>query len=614
MRTRRAIAWGLAVAAAAPSVAAQQEPQAQRVRRQLVGTVVDGDGRTLPGASVTVVHVSDGEASLPARHHATATTDSRGRFRVEVLAGVDHRVFAIGPPDERGTCFVSEVCETTGNTLLTLSATERMPVRTFRLEHAERWREFAPLRLRVLPAGAELTGFEQALGDDGRVVLPPLPSGYSTFEVLTGTGVLATMTLRSDGDVVMPTTPVWDVPIELVDEAGQPVVGAVVQQRLASWGWTAPGRLQKQSMRQTHRSLGTSDASGRLVARVPRADDPFGDHPGDGLLLGATAVERRATAAGACGHLFEGTAVRPAGDTSRGLRLVMPRATPRQVRLHWGGRPQSGLRLLATGTVTIRSGASSHTLPWIDSATTDEHGLATFASLPDDVATARLALADLPGVLDGLFPAQLPAPRVLLPTLETRDRAILDVDLATFRRLHVRVLDPHHAPAQTARVVLAQSDQTATTSPIEFPVDQNGQWTAVVPTGPWCALAMDGDGCTFTTLAVGGPTPQVMQLLPLRIVEGRVVDARGNGVGNAVSSPVEFRFDGQFAADPTLQALITRILQHEPVTTRADGTFQLRMANLPGCVPWLRFRVVWASSPSFAADGSEPIELVIPNR
>lgn len=615
MRVCRAFEWVLAILAAAAPLPAQQEPLAKRARRPMVGTVVGGDERTIPGASVVVAHVPSGQDSLPARHHATATTDARGRFRVDVLAGVDYRVFAIGPPDEHGTRFVSEVHQTTANVLLTLRATTPMPVRTFRLEHAERWREFAPLRLRVLPGGAELPGYEQPFGDDGSAMLPPLPSGYSTFEVLTASGVLATMTLRSTGDVAMQAAPVWDVPIELVDDAGQPVVGAEVQQRQLSTGCMAAGLLLEQSVRQTHRGLGTSDVSGRLVARIPRTDDPFGRHPGDSLLLGAAAPGHRATSAGACGRLFEGTVTRKAGDESRGFRLVMARAAPPRVRLHWGGQPQAGARLLANGMVTVRSGTSTHTLPWIEFATTDEDGHATFANMPAGVATAWLTLAESPSTFHELFPAPSPTPCLLLPALEARDDAVLDVDLAKFRRLHLRVLDQNRAPAQTTRLVLVPADRGPTLAPAEFPVDPTGQWTALVPPGPWRAFAVDGEACTFTTLAVGGPAPQVLQFLPLRIVEGKVVDPQGQGLANAVCAAIELRFEGSSDSDKLLQSLLAREMRRRsPVYTKADGTFQLQLPNVPGCVPWICFQAGPRTTPSVAVEGPEPIELVIPGR
>lgn len=608
MRASRVTERILAILAIAVPVLAQQEPQQKGGgRRPLVGTVVGSDERVIPGASVVVAHVPYGEDSLPARHHATATTDARGRFRIDVLAGVYYRAFAIGPPDERGTRFVSEVHETTANALLTLRATEQMPVRTFRLENPERWREFAPLRLRILPAGAELPGWEQPLDDDGSVVLPPLPSGYTTFEVLTADGVLETMTIRSTSDVAMRATPVWDVLVEVVDDTGQPVVGAIVQQRHWSPGWTTAGLLSEQSQRQTYRSLGTSDASGRLVARVPRADNFFRKHPGDGLQLRAAAPGHRA--------ILEGTSARKAEVESGSIRLLMVRAAPPRVHLHWGGQPQSGVRLLAKWMVTVGSGKFSHAFPCIDSATTDDSGHAMFANLPKGVETAWLTLSEPPAVTQDLFPAHSPAPRVLLPPLEASDQAVLDVDLANFRRLHLRVLEQSHAPAQTARLILVPPDRRATAAFAEFPVDPTGQWTALVPPGPWRAFAANERSCTLAPLAVGGLAPQVLQFLPTRIIEGRVVNSKGEGLAKAMCEQVDLRFDDSHDTDKVLWDLVTLVVRRRPMLfTRDDGTFQLALPSVPGCVPSIRFLSSEGMSAIVAAEGDEPIELVVPDR
>lgn len=615
MRTCGALEWVLALLAVAAPTLGQQVPPAKRDRRPMVGTVVGSNERPIEGASVVVAHVPPGHDSLPAHHHATATTDARGRFRLDVLSGVDYRVFAIGPPDEHGTRFVSEVHETTASVLLTLRATTPMPVRTFRLEHAERWREFAPLRLRVLPGGAELPGYEQSVGDDGSVVLPSLPTGYATFEVLTAGGVLATMTLRSTGDVVMQATPVWDVPIELVDDAGKPVAGAEVQQHLTSSGWSAPGLLPDPSLRQTRRPLGTSDASGRLVARVPRADDPFGGQPGNGLLLVAAAPDHHAAAGGACGRLFEGDATRAAGDEARCLRLTMLKATPPRVRLHWGGEPEAGIRLVACGSITVRAGRSTEQLPWLDVATTDENGHATFATLPAAVGTAWLTSSAAPAAARDLFPGHAPPPRLLLPTLEARHNAVLDVNLATFRRLHLRVLGHGNAPAQTARLVIAPPDGAPAPVDAEFPMDPTGQWTALAPPGPWCAFAAAGDDFTLTTLAEGGLQPQVLQLSAMRQFRGRIVDARGVGIDGAESQPLELRFEGPPDHGPMMRALLVTAMRRKPaVRTAADGTFLMQIQDLPGCVPYVCFQVRGARTDSVSAYDDVPIELVIPGR
>lgn len=584
---------GLVAFAAAASLLAQE-------RRPLLGTVVDAEGKALARATVQVAHVPIGAEHLPAADHATATTDERGRFRIDVRPCTTYLVWATGPRGEDGTYLASAITQSSAGMLLELRAATRHDQRHLAIPDTTAWAAFAPLQVRLVTGGAELPGRTFPLRDVARVELPPLPDAFTTFEILDKDGgVLRADTRRSATNTNLTITPVHDVPLLVVDDKGAAVAGATVTMRTSTGAFDDAGLLPSPPNRTHWRTLGQTDADGRLLARIPSARDPFQPRSWPNLFLVAHKPGRAAAVSGHGQHVFhDGKQVVDAALLAKKeLRFTLGPAAPLRVRFTLGTKP------LADTLVTVRcefrvmqnkgNGWSNEELVW--HRRTDADGQLVVEDLPADCHETAFAVAADAAQL------QLPAERhkecggqplaLLRVPAPPRDGATFD--LATCKPLRLTLLDQHKAPAREARVLLVSRGSENSIdgwAPRAVPT-VTGHATLLVQPGKWTVFVRDETGFAHLDLDGDVPGEATLQLEPMPACRGRVVDSDGKPVAGLQLQGTSMSVQGMGNAsslETIAQAMCWTWIQR--TRTAADGTFDFRMLTVPTMEMKARFQ------------------------
>ncbi|MFN3244372.1 MAG: hypothetical protein ACE37K_22900 [Planctomycetota bacterium] len=157
-------------------------------RRTCIGTVRDADGAPVAGATVTAVYATAGDASF-CHDRQVAVADPRGRFRLQLFAGLTYSYWAIGPERADGTRLVSRLHQgATGGGYFAVAATALQRPRTMQLAGLDAWRRHGAAAVTVHAGPKDVQGVAVAIAADGSGTLPPLPASSCLVVVADGDG------------------------------------------------------------------------------------------------------------------------------------------------------------------------------------------------------------------------------------------------------------------------------------------------------------------------------------------------------------------------------------------------------------------------------------------
>lgn len=414
-------------------------------RRPLTGRVLDHANQPVAAAVVHWTTTIAAHASVAPAEVLTTTTDATGRFRVEVLPGRGYAGGAVGPRSAAGEVAVTPLVVAAGSgEFLTLrlgrpAAPARVPVRG-----GQAWGAEAPTRLRFTLQHAPGLQAEVEIAADGMVPVPPLPADAMWVEFVTTPGetlAAAEVPLSAAPPTTLEVPAPRPLRVRVVDGNGNPAAGATIAMRTLLARSTSSGRYGA-SVREAWRTLGATDAAGRLDARIAPAAD---------WLQVFTA--RRGGAATALAALVGDKPVDARHDANAdAAELVFALADERPLDgrlLRSSNEPLVGATawLEVTHLLPLPQGGSAQ-VPLLFPVVTDATGAWRASGLPAQFTTPRL-----------LAPPGLPRPAGLqLPAILTEASgqvaALEPVVLAGLPTLDLQVLRADGGPAEGAAVLL----------------------------------------------------------------------------------------------------------------------------------------------------------------
>ncbi|HEX6811982.1 MAG TPA: hypothetical protein VF384_10205 [Planctomycetota bacterium] len=546
---------------------------AQR-RAPLLGVVRDAAGAAVAGAAVTVIEDDPDLAGVDAIDALEATTDARGRFKVDALCGVRYCAVAVGP-EANGSAFVARpvyglACGRAAELTLTIAGRTRdvaMPgLAAWGPRDGLRARfavpdgsgHFVPLQLRDGPAIAVTAlaaiGNPQLCDRDGAFLAPMF--------VPLAVGQTATVSPPNTIDVVV------------VDAEGKPVAGACVRAQrehtVEAGAWVPVRHVARDG------PAITTGANGR--AAVPRAG---WRSPGEGgqtsLTVIATGADgRHGTSGWTCEEAFaDGRVLEEHPDGV--VRVTLANAVARKAA--GAGVVGRTMRAFVTGLARQqREGAvASYWVRRVHDAAIGADGTFALPVVPEQTGTTTVVTPPIGGR------------RVLW--LPGRNGALPELDLATCEPLSLRIVDGSGGPAIGANVLFVPADCDAIDlehAPSLVP-DPAGRVDVLLQRGRWTLLAADATHWGSLDLTEGANAPATLVLEPKPSARVRVVDAAGKPVAGARFEPEEFgtRHRPQPGLDAALVALGWNMfaIQVRGVTTDANGDATLLWLPCPGAQP-----------------------------
>jgi hypothetical protein len=325
-------------------LAPQDDPA--RERALVFGMVRARDGSPWVGAEVELVSAPGAEgicADLAER--LAATTDARGRFRVDASPGRAYRVWAHGPLD--GPTYRATVPQALAFPGTPLVLDEDRPGQRAELSFSglDRWRAHAPWTVRVEVRDAAFVAVLPLGSDPSKsVTMPALPGASATVSLLDARG------LRLAGCEVARDSAGAALAVE-------PAVSVLVRARIKASGDAAAGALFAYQDGPATVALGPlgADGSGRF------------ELPADGL----TSWAYRVLCGGCAPGVLRQLGAPPEGDPAAaelmdgGGRVwtgrLLPGSTLR-ARLALGGEPAAGWPLLVATAAECEVEDNSHFL------------------------------------------------------------------------------------------------------------------------------------------------------------------------------------------------------------------------------------------------------------
>src|SRR5690606_10377143 len=312
------------------------------------------------------------------------------------------------------------------------------------------WTDGRPFTVRVRVDAIAAEWHELALDQDGVAELPPLPAHRLRIVLGDRQGPPPATHSGEPADrrahhFVAPPRP---LPVRVVDEDGAGVAGATVAWQLDGIPAGRDGdRLGARAPFEVVRPLGTTDAEGRLLARLPCHPESwhafvgnlvlFASEPGraeswSGWLSSQRVVEDRVEPEDADGA---------ASEEPFELRFVLPRAPAWQGRIVDNGAPVAGLGVRLDCTCRLPAGPNA----WFGLSRslhtrTGRDGSFAFSSVPRTASPLRLDLQARPGES---------APR--LAFFDAVPAEAVRIDLAALPVLRLQALTADGGPAIGAR-------------------------------------------------------------------------------------------------------------------------------------------------------------------
>ncbi len=584
------------------------QADAEVVRRPTFARVETNAGEPLAGAVVTFAgglpHLG---VDAGPRDVLQVQTDARGRAQAKLLPGLCYVVWAVGPADERGERAATAPYGWFGaGALVSLRANEPIPALRVAVRGAEAWSSQGPLRYFAMTSmpGAEIEIVPTA---DGELVMPLDP--IVAIEVRTARDEKLWFQAPA-ADVVIP--PPTKVVVRARDEAGAPLPGALVRQRV---GRLAPWRVDSLTgvNEDRWRELGRTDAEGRCVVEVPYAGNPLKEANSTDVLLFVGAPGRPSVAGGAYrrGLLVDDRKV----PSIEGDELPF---TCRPVPPLAGsvGRVPAGsiVHLAAVCKVYFERNSYQHD-PRSFHATVGADGAFAFDDVPAEVHSCRFSLVRGDGLMIDLptFPAlrgrELPS-----------DLAVGSPGLSpeSFADVTVQVVETGGGPARGVVAVLAPAERPGVLlrdSAQRIALDARGASKLRLQPGKWIVMAFTESGWAASAYEfVAGANEVALAMQPTARMRIEARDAEGKPIAGA---HVEMRGTSMRGTNDPVQSMLQGLrsqwtTQWSQLRTDAQGRLVIPFVPVEGVLQKLGLRWRGGGSAEFVLEASEDWAVVGP--
>lgn len=571
--------------------------------------VVDGARAPLAGAAVTFVGNLPEVESGPVDRVVVAS-DARGRAMARLRTDLCYSAWAVGPAAASGVAAVSPIEGLfSAGAMLELACDDDLAPQLVRLEGLEPWQQRGPFSLHVLgwnPAA----DFEVATVEGGWL-LPPSPLckqvqiGVMTLELRTADGQPLLWFQGDRGNLLVP--PPQDMDLVAVDEKGKPLAGVAMRQRV---GQLQPWRLDGYggATRSAWRTLGQTDAEGRLRVQVPGSVDPL-RAPGGMEVLVFGAAPGRVQVVGGVRHsnVYENDR-RVDKFEGQVLRFAMAPSPPLVGRC--AGLPAGTMaNLLGVAKLWSSDNGFMHDhRSWC--VPVAEDGSFRFEGLPADLYSARVSF---------WHPTlQLRAPMLQAEGVRKLPEAVrADASAApAFAEVEVRVTDAHGGPARGAVLQLGPGNRGGTQlrySIARVPLDTSGTARILVPPGPLALLATGTGG--FVGQLVDVPAGAFRCDLQMKAFASMQVRFLGHDDQPIIgASPRVTRATTRGSSDPVgglLQGMESNMRwRMTQLHTDAEGRLSIPFVPIEGITLQLTLNGAQGASPPFELEVSgEEIEL-----
>lgn len=474
-RSRRMTRVVRVLVALVVTLALTAKAAAQMDRRAFVGTVVDCDGIPVPNLEVHCDWLPNA-SQLGRPDRARAKTDLGGEFSIDLLVGRSYCVWACGQ-STRGTRFWAIEPQFTGlaGGRAAIVATEVGTPGSVRIRGLAAWREYQPLSLRVWGSRSSVI-CDIGLKEDRFYELPPVPSKDLVFDLVAADGqTLMRSPLHLDRNREFNVGNTVQLRVEVVDQAGNYLPGAVVLERIYSAHDFAPPLTSGLPGLASIRAIATTDDAGRATGRIRRPDD------GDPTLIFAERGDSSSPYSGWMGKQAFGGARGNAGGASLDVRLTLVRGESTEVRLE-GWPDERGLfAVLHASQASEASETLSGRFLHMSDVQPISVGLVRTRTLAGEGSQWRIA---------GCWDGGDGGPRAISWIFPREARAQV-VNFASARELRVKVVDEVGNPSPFATIGLSKAHGQ---------VDAEIAWDAVVVAsskGEARVLSVAGDGYIY---------------------------------------------------------------------------------------------------------------------
>jgi hypothetical protein len=573
---RASFPWLLAMA-----LASLARAQAAGERRPTFARVVDAAGQAVAGADVVFAGGSfDVSAQVCQPDVQVVASDARGRVQARLRPGLCYVAFALTPAREGGARERSAVAGPFGaGAMLELRCVEPCRDQRLRIAGAEAWRDLGPLRWFVT---TPVPGAERELDVDETesVLVPPWPLHFVEARTARGEPLWGA---HQPAALALP--PPQSVRVRVVDGVGAPIASARLRQRVVRRGaWRFEGSYGVPFDQE--RELGTTAPDGRATVVVPYVSDPLRQPGAEDLWLFAEADGRAPVVGGVIGGFVCANGRRVRSFRGDELAFALEPVPPLASRVAHAGSAAVAQLVAVCKVFTDRTSYLSDQR--VFTAPVGADGTVTFASVPADVHSVRLAL--LPGSGNGgvrypAFPARLG--RELPPELAIDERSVLRVRCRDFGGGPAAGVVGFLVPADLQGVLLRDSMR-------RFPLDGAGAVELVVVPGRWVILVAHGDSYVATVVEAEAAEQDVdLALQAMSTMRVTLRDELGRPVAGA---RVEARGSNTRASNDPLQAirqgLTAAFLQRWPLLrTDADGAVTIPFVPVDGVTR--RAALVW---------------------
>jgi hypothetical protein len=579
--------------------AATQAPP-ERSRVPTFVQVVDSDGEPLANARITLVGAipeADGVGG-EARH---AVSDARGRAIVRLRPDLCHVAWAIGPADAAGAApYTPQFGFFAAGAMVELRCGLPQPLQRVTIGGLSAWSDRGPLTVHLI--GWHPSADLELVRDGDAWLLPPTPLGDpvlgvgSALEVRCG-GRPLHLFERFSRERSPQLPPPQRVAVRVVDEEGEPLPGAPLDQRLGTvWPWTLDGTGVAPRSRVA--PLGVADATGTAVVEVAYPGDPLREPGSTNLQIVARALGRERLSGG----VYQGSSyvddVRLTQPPGAVLQLTARRVADLAGRLD--GLPAGTFAHLAfvaqldIGSRGVVREQRSQTVP------VGADGSFRFVGVPRTATGCRLVF---------WHPDREIVAPVLLAEAGCRLPALASLPLVPCR---VRVVDAVGNPARGGVLLLGPGERTSvllSQSVARRPLDASGSANLLLPRGSIAVFAVCAEGSVGKVVQVDAGATHDLQLQPFTRLRVRFVDHRGVPIAGARPTVSNHVFSG--SGDPVgamVQPFHLYMLQRltQQVTDR-NGRIELVFPadRLVNATVELRSAVGWSPELILEADGEE---------
>lgn len=587
-------------------------------RDPLIGTVMGLDGRPWKGARVTLVSRLVPWCDELPEDRIEVRTDERGKLRAELLRDRRYSAWA-SHRDDSGNWHVTDVREDViAGPPLALVGSQSRPMRVrIRLAGTERWKDKAPLRVRVVPWTGNLYFLPVALDARNEGLLPILPGGTCHAEVLAADGtvllaarVFLTETRRRSwrqwevanggqefGGLSLAVERIElgapkQVRARVVDGVtGVPIEGAILRHRASLFSHSSPGPLtRRRPMRQCWTIVGKTDRKGTAPLRLPRREHPLNIPRRTPVILCASAPGFADRYAGWLrAQRFHGAKFSNDNeDKDDEIVFRLTRSKPLTGRIL--ERPKTPLRdapILVRTELVIQRGRGGNGLECRrQSAVTDREGRFTVLGIPDD-ASSLSCLTLLPERARRLLQPnrtnEFPIPPSLsLRVPSSQPRTLGSTSLANKVVVPVRIIGKDGGPARGAAVQVVRHEQRPRgifgREQPAMHADRRGTRGLLLEPGTYSLFCWSSDaGYALHELQVSTETtvdPRTLRMQAFDLMRGMVVSGRGSPVAGA-----RLRVSGSGARFPfaAVDGAVSQVNQRALLSgiTGPDGRFAL---------------------------------------